>query len=221
MARLEIRIFKKEKNGSLRRQIELLEAEIGGQPVPVREDAGRYAYVFEGEPGIHVIRLREPSLAGSVLPSLLLCLMVFTDGIHSLSPFTCRYTGELHLTEDTVLSAMLEEVLDAKGRPTGFNRLDVRAENADLRTVEQDCTASKAEIRRWFAAVLLPPEILGAAIMMIGFLAGFSAMDATGVAGACICWLFAFLCLLVLLWYPFFLIKKCRRPGDGGSGPSI
>ena len=172
MARLEIRIFKKEKNDSLRRQIELLEAEIDGQPVPVREDTGRYAYVFEGEPGIHVIRLREPSL-------------------------------------------------DAKGRPTGFNRLDVRAENADLRTVEQDCTASKAEIRRWFAAVLLPPEILGAAIMMIGFLAGFSAMDATGVAGACICWLFAFLCLLVLLWYPFFLIKKCRRPGDGGSGPSI
>ena len=175
MARLEIRIFKKEKNDSLRRQIELLEAEIDGQPVPVREDTGRYAYVFEGEPGIHVIRLREPSLAGSVLPSLLLCLMVFTDGIHSLSPFTCRYTGELHLTEDTVLSAVLEEVLDAKGRPTGFNRLDVRAENADLRTVEQDC----------------------------------------------ICWLFAFLCLLVLLWYPFFLIKKCRRPGDGGSGPSI
>ena len=113
MARLEIRIFKKEKNGSLRRQIELLEAELDGQPVPVREDTGRYAYVFEGEPGIHVIRLREPSLAGSVLPSLLLCLMVFTDGIHSLSPFTCRYTGELHLTEDTVLSAMLEEVLDA------------------------------------------------------------------------------------------------------------
>lgn len=34
MARLEIRIFKKEKNGSLRRQIELLEAEIDGAAGP-------------------------------------------------------------------------------------------------------------------------------------------------------------------------------------------
>ena len=88
MARLEIRILKKEKDGSLRPQIELLEAEVDGHPVPARQEADSYVYVFEGEPGLHTVRLWEPNLAASALTSLLLCLMVFTDGIRRMSPFT-------------------------------------------------------------------------------------------------------------------------------------
>lgn len=221
MARLEIRILKKEKDGSLRPQIELLETEVDGHPVPARQEADSYVYVFEGEPGLHTVRLWEPNLAGSALTSLLLCLMVFTDGIRRMSPFTCRYAGEVQVTEDAVLAAVLEGVPDAKGCPTGVNRLSVRAENAELRRMEQACTASKADIRRWVTAALLPPEILDACLMAVGILAGISAYDATGPAGALLCWLFAFLCMLFLFWYPYDLFKKCRQPDVAYSDLSI